>query len=183
MNGSVVLRIACEPPARVWGGVGDLDIPADIVEPGPARYMGGGALVSIPDLEAVLNGTASRLSITVSGVNARTLLLATQEAESVKGADVHVGIAWFDQDQQLEVVEWCAVLRADSLTTSSQGGQNGGRSRSITLSVASEDTDRSKAPVAFWTDADQRKRSPTDALFDHVAGISQGTSRRFGPND
>lgn len=183
MNGSVLFRIACDPPARIWSGVGDLDIPADIVEPAPARYLGGGAIVSIPDLEAVLNGTASRLSITVSGVSATTLKLAREEAASVKGAKVHIGIVWFNQDWSLETVEWEAVLRADSLTTANEPGQNSGRTRSIILSIGTDDTDRSKAPIAFWTDADQRKRSPTDAFFDHIAGISQGTSRRFGPND
>jgi hypothetical protein len=37
------------------------------------------------------------------------------------------------------------------------------------------------APMAFFTDADQKKRSSTDTIFDHVAAINAGTSRRFGP--
>jgi hypothetical protein len=178
MRQSVLLRIAADPIARVWSGVGDLDIPADIVEPSLARYLGGGQLVNIPELEQVINGTASRIEITVSGVNAQTLALATEEAESVKGAACHIGIAYFDADWQLDDVEWIAVLRADFLTTARQGN-----TRSITISIGTDDTDRSRAPVAFWTDADQRRRSPTDRFFDHIAGISSGTSRRFGPND
>lgn len=178
MKQSVLFRIASDPVARVWGGVGDLIIPADIVEIAPALYLGGGRLVDVPELEQVINGTASRIEITVSGVSAQTLALAITESASVKGAKVHVGIAYFDDDWQLDEVEWVAVLRADTLTTSRQG-----TTRSITISIGTEDTDRSKAPISFWTDADQRHRSPTDRFFDHIAGIAQGTSRRFGPSD
>lgn len=178
MKQSVLFRIAADPVVRLWGGVGDLIIPADIVETSPATYLGGGALVNIPELEQVINGTASRLDITVSGVSAATLALAIEEAESVKGAKVHIGNVYFDADWQIDDVEWIAVLRADFLTTARQG-----TTRSITLSISTDYTDRSRAPVSFWTDSDQRRRSPTDRFFDHIAGISAGTSRRFGPSD
>jgi len=182
MRVSPLFRIASDPPARVWGGVNSLIIPADSVEDEDAVYLGGGALVSIPDLEQLINGTADRIDITVSGVAAVTLALATEEAASVKGAAVHVGLAYFDDDWQLIEVEWLAELRADSITTDNQPGENG-RTRSITLSIGSDDTDRSMAPIASWTDADQHRISPTDRFFDHIAGISAGTSRRFGPAD
>jgi hypothetical protein len=178
MRQSILLRIASDPIARIWSGVGDLVIPADIVEASPALYLGGGALVNIPELEQVINGTANRLDITVSGVNTETVALAIEESASVKGAKVHVGNVYFDADWQIDDVEWIAVLRADTLTPARQGS-----TRSITLSMGTDDTDRSRAPVAFWTDADQRRRSPTDRFFDHIAGISSGTSRRFGPSD
>jgi hypothetical protein len=57
-----------------------------------------------------------------------------------------------------------------------------GRTRTVSLSVGTDETGRSRAPIALFTDADQRRRSPTDAFFDHVAGITAGTSRRFGPS-
>jgi len=179
---SILFRLASAPVARVWGGHGDLIIPADIVETAPATYLGGGELVNIPDLDQLINGTAARIDVTVSGVSARTLSLALEDAPSVKGADVHVGIAYFDDDWQLDEVEWLSVLRADTLAVSSQSSQSG-RTRSITLSIGTDFTDRSKAPIAFFTDADQRRRSPDDAIFDHVAGISAGISRQFGPSD
>jgi len=178
MRQSVLFRIAADPVARIWSGVGNLDIPADIVEPSPATYLGGGSLVNIPELDQVINGTASRIDVTVSGVSTATLALAIEESASVKGAKVHIGNVYFDDDWQIADVEWIAVLRADTLTTARQG-----QTRSITLSIGTDFTDRSRAPVAFWTDADQRRRSPTDRFFDHIAGISSGTSRRFGPSD
>lgn len=175
-----LLRIASDPPARVWGGVGDLIIPADTVEDDDALYLGGGELVQIPELEQLINGTASRLSITVSGVSPETLRLAIEDAQSVKGAAVYIGLVYFGDDLQITEVEWLAELRADALTLDSQPSEDG-RTRSITLSIGSDFTDRSRAPVALFTDADQRRRSPTDAIFDHVAGINVGTSRPFGP--
>lgn len=178
MNRSVLFRIASDPVARVWSGHGDLLIPADAVELEPAIYSGGGELVDLPDIDQIINGTANRYDITVSGVAPATQKLATEEADSVKGADVDVGVVTFDEDLQVASVQWLLNARADYLATARQAS-----TRSITLSIGTDETDRSYAPVAFWTDADQRRRSPTDRFFDHVAGISSGTSRRFGPSD
>ena len=182
MNKTPIFRIDCDPPARLWGGVGWLDIPADSVEAAPARYLGGGALCAVPDLEQVLNNTAGRVDVVVSGVNALTQSLALEEAPSVQGAIANAGFAYFDDDQQLIEVEWVGTLKCDTLSPSNQQSQNG-RTRSISLSLSTENTDRSRAPVAFWTHQDQQRLSPGDLFFDHVAGISGGTSRRFGPSD
>lgn len=180
MRVSPLLRIDSDPPARVWGGVGDLVIPADAIEDAPALYLGGGELVQIPELEQLINGTASRISVTVSGVAPETLRLALEDAPSVKGAAVHIGLVYFDDALQISEVEWLSELRSDALTIDSSPAEEG-RTRSITLSIGSDFTDRSKAPIALFTDQDQRRRSPTDAIFDHVSGINAGTSRPFGP--
>lgn len=178
MRASPLLRIACDPVARVWGGVGDLDIPADVVEAGTARYLGGGALVSIPELEQLINGTASRIQVVVSGVSAETMRLALEDAPSVEGARVDIGIVYFGDDLQIAEVEWLDEVRADSLTVDRA---RDGSTRSISLSLGTDNTERSKAPIALFTDADQRRKSPSDRIFDHVAGINIGTSRPFGP--
>ena len=178
MKSSLLFRIASDPIARVWSGHGDLIIPADIVESEPALYLGGGELVNLPDIDQVINGIAARIDAVVSGVSPETLRLAREDAPSVKGAACHVGIAHFNDAWQIDEVEWIAVLRADILTTAHQN-----TTRSITLSISTEYTDRSRAPVARWTDADQRRRSPTDRFCDGVAGINAGTSRRFGTHD
>ena len=178
---SWLLRIASDPPARLWSGNGDLLVMADDVEDEDAIYLGGGELINVPDFQQLINGIAERLEVTVSGVSAATLVLALEEAPSVKGANIDLGEIIFDTAwQQLGSVEWQAKFRADTLSVSSQPG-GGSRTRSITLSIGTDDTGRSRAPLAFFTDADQRRRSANDAIFDHVAGISSGTSRRFGP--
>lgn len=177
---SYLLRIASDPPARVWSGVGDLEIPADIVEDATATYLGAGQLLSVTDFQHLINGVAERVEFSVSGVNDETVRLALEDAPSVKGAAVHLGRIDFDENwQQLGPVEWEATFRADTLTVDSQGS-NGQRTRTITLSVGTSDTGRSYAPMSFFTDSDQRRRSPTDAVFSFVAGINGGTTRRFG---
>lgn len=180
MKVSVLARIDSEPPARVWSGVGDLTIPADQVEEEDALYLGGGQLVSVPELEQLINGTASRIAVSLSGVSTETQRLALEDAETVKSAAVNIGLVHFDDDYQITEVEWLAELRADSLGIDNTSTETG-RTRSITLSIGSDLTDRSKAPLAFFTDADQRRRSADDAIFDHVPGINAGTSRPFGP--
>lgn len=178
---SIVAYIACEPPAILWSGVGPLPLPADIVLPEPMVALGGSELLSVPDFQQLINGTAERLDFAVSGVSEETLRLATEDAPSVMGAPVHIGTVQFDEDWQVDVVEWEATFEARSLSVSRAGGQSGQITRTITLTIVAGESVRSRAPNSFFTDADQRRRSPTDAIFSHVAGITAGTSRRFGP--
>lgn len=180
---SIIVRIASDPPALLWSGVGPLLIPADIVVPEDAIALGGGELVSVPDFQQLMNGTAERLEFTLSGVGEETVRLALEDAPSVRGARVDIGRADFDADWQLTNVEWEAVFEARSLSVSRPLSQDGYVTRSISLTIVAGDSIRSRAPNAYFTDADQRRRSPTDAIFSHVAGINAGTSRRFGPSD
>jgi hypothetical protein len=177
---SYLLKIDTPTPARIWSGVGDLVIPADIVEPFEAKYLGAGELLNVPDFQQLINGVAERLEFTVSGVSPETLRFALEEAPDVRNAALYLGRVDFDEDWQIVAVEWEATFRCDCLTVDSQGS-NGRRTRTIKLSVGTDDTGRAYAPVSFFTDADQRMRSATDAIFDHVGGLSRGTSRIFGP--
>lgn len=181
MNESILVRIDSDPLARLWNGLGDLIIAADYVEPETSIYLGGGALLKAPDFQSLISGTAERLTLTVSGVNAETLRLALEEADSVEGARVDIGTIRFDSDYQpLGSVTWEKRLRADTLSVNDAPGESG-RERTISLSISTEETGRSRAPIAFFTAADQQRRSPDDQIFNRVAGISGGTSRRFGP--
>lgn len=182
MKRLLLLRIAADPVARVCSGVNPIIIPADAVELAPARYLGGGQLVSLPDLNQLINGVADRVQVMVSGVTGSVLASFKAESPSLKGAAVHVGIAYQDDDWQITDVEWLSVLRCDAPTIGSQAAQTG-CTRSITLSIGTDFTDRSRAPLAFFTAADQARRSPDDQIFDHVSGITTGTSRPFGPSD
>lgn len=179
MRESFGIRIDSDPVARIWTGFGDLLAPADIVEGAPAIYLGGGELLSAPDFDQPINGTAERIDIQLSGVSSHVIALALEEAASVKGARVHFVRFYFDDGWQLEDVEYEAVFRADKLSVSSEESDNG-RTRILTLSIATEETNRNRSPQAFFTDQDQRRRSPTDAIFSHVSGITQGVLRRFG---
>jgi len=183
---SFVVRIACDPPALLWSGVGPIALAADIVIPEPAIALGGDQLVSIPDFQQLINGTAERLDFTLSGIDEETVRLAVEESAGVRGARVDVGRIDFDQYwQQIGSIEWEAVFEARSLTVSRPARQGNSVTRSITLTIVAGETTRSRAPAAYFTDADQRRRpgSGDDTIFANVSSINAGTSRRFGPSD
>jgi hypothetical protein len=178
---SIIWRLACSPVSYLWSGVGDIQLPGDTIDPQGATYKGAGALLSIPALKQLINGIADRVDFTVSGVTAETVRLALDDRQTIKGAVLRVGYILLDDDWQIigkPVWEWKGA--ADILSIDRQSSDAGGQ-RTITLSVAATDTDRANPQLAWFTDANQRRRSSTDAIFDRVAGISAGSTRRFGP--
>lgn len=178
---SYIFRIETDTPAMLWSGHGDLLVPADgLVLTEPEIALGGGGLLEIPDLEQLLNGVAQRLDIVLSGVTPAALVYAQEEAAQVPGASVWIGRIEFDDDwQPAAPVQWEWQGEGRSLTVNRQEGTP--PSRTVTLRVASGDTTRSRAPVSYFTDADQRRKHPTDAFFSNVGRINAGTSRRWGP--
>lgn len=179
---SYIVRIACDPPALIWSGFGPLALPADNVIPEDAIALGAGELVNVPDFQQLMSGTAERLDFQLSGVSQETTRLALEDAPSVRGARVDIGRIDFGPDwQPIGPIEWEATFQARSLNVSRPAADGGKITRTITLSIAHGSTARRRAPLAFFTDADQRRRSPTDRIFDRVAGINGGTTRRFGP--
>ena len=179
---SFIFRIETDEPAMFWTGHGDLLLPPDTVIPGPEPEiaLGGGTLVSLPDLEQLLNGEAQRLEISVSGVDDATLVFAQEEAPQVPGAAVWIGRIEFDEEWQQGVVEWEWNGEGRGLFVSGEDSADG-RTRTVTLRVGAGDTTRSRAPFSFFTDADQRRDYPDDVFFSHVGQINSGTSRRWGP--
>lgn len=177
---SFALRIETDPVARLWSGYGTVEVPADIVESASAMYLGAGDLLNAPDFEQGINFTAERIEIQLSGVSSRMVALALEDAATIRNARVHFITFSFDDAWQLAQVSYEAVFRADKITVNSQN-EDDGRTRTITLSIGTENTNRSRSPMAYFTDQDQRRRSPDDAIFSNVSGISQGTSRKFGP--
>lgn len=179
---SILFRLAADPIARVWSGHGNLDVTGGAIDPDGARYVGAGALLDVPSLKLLVNGAADRLDFVLSGVSPYTLRLAIEDAPSIKDALVLIGEQSFDAAWQIDgppVWVWRGL--ADVLITDSQESQ-AGRQRTIRLSVRSGDARRADPQPAYYTDPDQRRRSPTDAIFSHVAKISTGVRRRFGPS-
>jgi hypothetical protein len=179
---SFIFRLETDEPAMFWTGHGDLLLPADDILTEDTIALGGGDLINLPDLEQLINGTAQRIEVTLSGVSQRTAVIAAEEAPQVSGAPAYIGRIQFDEDWQPAgpvVWEWSGEGRG--LVVAGDDSEDG-RTRSLTLKLGSGDTTRSRAPLAFFTDADQRRDFPTDSFFSHVAGINAGTSRRWGPS-
>lgn len=178
---SYIFRIETDEPALFWTGHGDLLLPADTVLPAPAVALGAGSLVNLPELEQLINGIAQRVEVVLSGVTETTVALAVEEAPQIPGAAVNIGRITFDEEWQVVgAVEWEWSGEGRSLTVGSQGGGDT-RQRTLTLRVAAGDTTRSRSPLAFFTDADQRRSFPDDDFFSHVGAINSGTARRWGP--
>lgn len=178
---SFVFFIDTPEPALLWTGHTDLLLPADGVLPAPSIALGGGELVQLPEIEQLINGIAQRLEVEVSGVSAETLRFAAADAVDIPGAPVYIGRVEFDDDWQLVgPVEWEWSGEGQKMTIASDPAENG-RTRTITLHIAAGETTRARAPLSFFTDADQRRDYPTDLFFSHIGGITAGTSRRWGP--
>lgn len=179
---SYVFRLAVSPVLYVWTGHGQLVTPADSIDAAGATWEGGGHLLDIPSLKVLLNGAADRVDIEVNGVDAETLRLAQEDRAEVRNASAMIGRVEFDSDWQLSGgIAWEWRGYADVMRVASRNAEQG-RQRSIVLSLRSGDTRRSEPQPAFFTDADQKLRSADDDIFSHVAGITAGVTRRFGPS-
>lgn len=177
-----LFRLEADPPAYLWSGVGDLDVNGDaLVGAGITRYKGIGTLSGLPVLQNLINGVADRAEFTLSGVDAIALQYAHEDRESIPGSIIRIGsVVLADNGQPSGPVDWEWEGIADTISVDSQGGDNGSRTRSITISAGTATVTRSTTSLDFFTDADQRTRSPDDAFFSYIAGI-QNQTRRFGP--
>jgi len=178
---SIVARIDCDPVALLWSGFGNLPLAADaVISIGGEIALGGGELLSVPDFQQLIGGTAQKIEFSLSGVSMETVRMAIADAPSVRGARVDIGTIHFNDDWSIASVEWENVFTASSLKISRPQEQNGQINRTISLVITQGDTKRSRNLNSYFTDADQRRKYPTDSVFSHIAGISGGTSRRFG---
>lgn len=171
---SYVVEVETDTPAYVWSGVGDLEVASK-------TYSGAGELLSLPDLRQLINGISERIEFTISGVSEQALRMLVEDKASLYLAEAKIGYVEFDNDWQLAgsvVYEWQGI--ADLIETTSESSE-GGRTRIVKIGLSRGESFRSNPKLAFFTDADQKKRSATDAIFSHVAGIDRGVTRRFGP--
>lgn len=175
-----LFRLECADPAYFWSGVGDITVPADSIVP-ETTYLGGGELMGgIPELEQLINGTAAGVEFTASGADEESVRLAAEDRNQVDGSTVRIGSLPLDEDWQIAgPVQWEWEGVAKIVTIARQSGGDGGVTRTISLTVESSDTARSRNQLSLFTDADQRKRSADDAFFSHVGRITAGSSRRF----
>lgn len=181
MREILLLRMATDPVVRVWSGAGPLAVPTDTVETEDTPYSGLGELLNLPAVEQLINGVSQKVSFTVSGVSAEMLALAQADRATVRGATVWIGTLILDDDlQPVDGVDWEWRGKADTLELASTPNGDD-RVRTVTLTVAAADATRTRADLAFFTDADQRRRSPDDLFFNQIASYSAGTTVRFGP--
>lgn len=160
---SILVRFDTPTPVRAWAGAGDLEIPADDVEDDAAVYLGVGILAEIPALRQLVGGIAERLEFRLSVPDGEVFALADEDASEVVNVPVDVGLIFFDEDWQQGPVSWLWNGTAD-VPSASRTGSGLNVTRTVSISVASAFTDRTRPHLTSFTDADQRLRSPTDTF-------------------
>lgn len=167
-----LLKTKTQGYVRAWLGVGDYDLPADDVDLEGGTYLGIGLVGDIPALSQLVGGLGERVEFTLNGTDEITLSLADDAADEARSAAVNVGVIFFDEDwQATDEIAWLwdGVADVPAVDRSATEDQI---TRRVTLSVGSGFTDRTRPQLAFYTDAEQKRRSPTDTFCERVAGYS-----------
>jgi hypothetical protein len=177
-----LVRIATPTVIRVWAGqVRTITIPSGGAEDtDDAAYLSMGLLTDYPQLSSALNGDMDRFELSISGVaiTGEIAALAQAGAADIRGAAVDFGFILFDAAWQLiDPVFWMGSGTADSLTVQRSSD---GQTRKLSLSIGNVFTGRRRPNPVFFTDADQRRRSPDDAFFSEVSKLQTGTTKVWG---
>jgi len=177
---SVLVRFGLEEPVRAWAGIGDLEIPADDVETEGGTFQGVGILGNVPALRQLIGGAAERLEFSLTVPSGEIFALADDEAASVRAAPVDVGVIFFDEDWQQSAVAWLWNGTAD-VPSVSRTANGLSVTRTVRISAGSAFTDRTRPQHTYFTNADQKRRSPTDDFCKRVDLYSVNSTVKF-PN-
>jgi hypothetical protein len=179
---SVLMHIATDTPVRAWTGVGTFPHPGDAVDATGGDYLGLGEMQDIPALQQLVNGVASRVELSLSGVDDRIVALADADAADVRSKIVSLGLQFFDEAwQPLGDTLWIWDGEADVIRTDTVSGPDFVRSRIVTLSVGSITTGRRRPKLNHFTRAQQRRRSSDDAFCDRTGLYSADTELKWPP--
>lgn len=179
---SVLMHIATDTPVRAWTGVGPFEHPGDAVDVTGGTYLGLGEMQDIPALQQLVNGVASRIELSLSGVDDRIVALADADAPDVRSKVVTLGLQFFGSDwQPLGDTLWIWDGEADVIRTDTVSDPSFGRARTVTLSVGSLTTGRRRPVLSFFTRAQQRRRSSDDAFCDRTGLYSADTELKWPP--
>lgn len=176
----VLLRIETSPVIRLWTGtVRDLAISADAVESTDgAIYQSMGLLTDVPTFNQILNGEAERVVFGLSGtaVTGEVASIASSSAADIRSVRVNLGFLVFDANWTIiSPTAWPWEGVADSLSVDRTGDALN-PSRTLKLSCGSLFTGRRRPDIGYWTDPDQKKRSPTDDFLDQTSRYYAGTT-------
>lgn len=176
----IFFRAATTPVIRCWAGFGDCEGGITAYDPGGGIYSGMGELKQIPDLEAVINGKASRVVFTLDGLVPQALQMADDDDDTFMRKLISIGLASFDEKWQMNSnVFWLWWGFGDTVLINTAAGQedDGTITGSVGLSVGSIFTSRRRPSYSHLTDQDQQARSPGDRFCERTGLYSQGTTK------
>jgi hypothetical protein len=176
-----LVRINTPTVIRVWAGqVRTIEIPSGGAEDtDDAPYLSMGLLTDYPQLSSALNGEMDRFDLFVSGaaVTGEIAALAQSNAADIRGAAVDFGLVLFDDAWQLIGPPfWMVSGTADSLSVQRSSD---GQTRKLALSVGNIFTGRRRPPNVFFTDIDQKRRSPDDNFFSETSQLYSGKTKSW----
>jgi hypothetical protein len=171
------LYVGSAPAIRIWTAESSFQYPGDDVDPG-GSYAGLGWLQAIPDLTQLINGTAERIDLAISGVDAQAVAYADEESAILRNAPVAIGVGvWSPEDELIGgSLFWLWFGTCDAPRVSSQPGNDGSPVRQLTLSCGSLFTSRRRPRFGYWTDVDHQTQFPGDTFFSQVALYNSATT-------
>lgn len=178
----VFFRLATTPVLRVWLGVSKINPGINALDTTGEEYLGLGTLLDVPRFQQLLNGTAERVDVMMSGVSDQVLQIAQASPSSVKNKACAFGIALMNDSWQIvEQVRWIRRFVADYTSVRRKAATGPGESavQAVALSVRSQTSNIRRPGLAYFSDQDQRARSPTDLFCERVHLYSQGTVRKW----
>lgn len=176
MRLGIFWRLDTTPSANLWMGAHNVEAGINSVDPSGTVYLGAGRLMSIPDLEQLINGVADRVEFYLSGADADAFNNLLTNIPPIKGKQVIVGVAPMDDRYKIltNIIPlwtgiadfWQAEVKPNNDTTKNMV-------RTISLSVGSGSTNRSRNKTMRWTDTDHRVLHPNDSFFSRVVRYTQ----------
>ncbi|RZJ19128.1 MAG: hypothetical protein EON91_02725 [Brevundimonas sp.] len=177
---SCFLHMQCKSSVvRAWTGIADFAIDPDEVDTTGGIYLGIGLVEEMPALKQLVGGLAERIEFRLNGADETTFQLADGDVDEVRGAAVNIGIVFFDEDwQPVAPIAWLWDGEAD-VPRIDRDGSGDQIVRTVTLSVGSAFTDRTRPQLAFYTPGDQKRRSATDTFCDRVPAYGVESTVKF----
>ena len=182
----VFVHAEIEPdPMRLWLGINDIPAGIDAIDPDTQqRYLGGGMLREVPNLEAVINGVADRADFQLSGIDPATAARVDLAAIDVRGKPFHVGITTLDDDHQPMSAIIPLITGRSSYVTEASPPVTGTDNPSVTwgLSVGFGVTTRDRQSQVLWSSVHHKAAHPGDLFCDGTARMERGVAPSWPRN-
>jgi hypothetical protein len=163
----IFMRLDTDPVVRAWLGVGNIKPGVNALDPiDGAVYRGFGEILDMPAFQQLCDGSAERLSFSISGI-APTLFadiapLMSEQQAAIAGKSISCGYALLGYDwQPLGPVRWSWDGTADYLRAVRPVVESAEAPETwtIELSAGSFLTQRKRPGLAYFTQPDQAARS------------------------
>lgn len=172
----IFFRLGTVPALHMVFSINDIPIAMPGLDLPGTIYNAGGRFRDIPQLELMLNGIASKVSFSLSGLDQSTVALMMDSAPEVLGALVTVGICPMDQYWQPVgniVPVWTGTAEYVSEEMPVELDSTKPRIQNLTLVASTGDMSRAFPNLQTFTDQAQRVVSATDNFCSRVTRYVQ----------